>query len=121
MGEFSDLMMSTNQQSSDGFYSRYVADIQARIIQNADLEFQCLRREHLRTKKPMVVLTNMISERINDLQTHILESRLFDQTALRNAGIREYLPQSIVQSVGFDNIMHRVPESYLRHIFAGQL
>lgn len=57
--------------SPSKFYSDYVKDIQERIAENAALEFSCIWKEHQRLggSKSRTLLSDLLSEKINDLTT----------------------------------------------------
>lgn len=40
------------------FYERYVAEVQAKVVENATLEFECLWQEHRRSGTPISILSD---------------------------------------------------------------
>lgn len=64
-------MTFPGQSSPSKFYSDYVKDIQDRIAENASLEFGCIWKEHQRLggSKSRTLLSDLLSEKINDLTT----------------------------------------------------
>jgi hypothetical protein len=64
-------LMTFPDGSPSKFYIDYVEDIQNRIAENAALEFSCIWKEHQRLggAKPRTLLSDLLSERINDLTT----------------------------------------------------
>lgn len=69
----------------------------------------------------MSLLTDSISKRINDLQTEILASQLWDDEELRAKVLKDFIPPSMQEAVGLDAILQRVPPAYLQHMFAAAL
>jgi glutamate dehydrogenase len=102
------------------FYQRYVREVQARIEHNARLEFECLWREHERTRIPRCVLTDKISEKINSLDSFVGQA-LWDIEPVRRRVLEEALPKLLLELVGLDNILRRVPEPYLRAIIGSYI
>ena len=56
---------------------RYAQEIVTRIEADADLEFECIWKEHERTGMPRFRLTDIVSEKINDLNDFINKSPLW--------------------------------------------
>lgn len=53
------------------FYKDYVQEVQDRIAENAHLEFQCIWKEMQSTKMKSSVLTDLLSDKINNLNDFI--------------------------------------------------
>ncbi|KAF0752422.1 hypothetical protein AaE_006041, partial [Aphanomyces astaci] len=99
----------------------YVAEVQARIDHNAHQEFECLWREHQRSGTPYAILTNLLSERITDLSVTIQDSSLYEQQGLRDLILDGGFPKALTALLSRDELVKRLPESYLRALFASQL
>jgi len=123
MGEedFSKHMMVKDMKNVPNFYSSYVKEIQEIIERNADLEFECIWKQHLKTGTPRFLLTDLISDKINNLNDMINNSALYDNIELRNRVLLHALPKSLVSTVGLANVTKRVPDNYLRAIFSSNL
>jgi NAD-specific glutamate dehydrogenase len=82
-------------QSPPAFYQSYVKDIQAKIRDNAALEFSCIWKEHARLggAKPRALLSDELSTKINDLQTELESSDLFEDLPTRRAVLSHAIPQ----------------------------
>lgn len=110
---------------SDGkvpeFYTAYVKEVQGIIQENARLEFEALWRENAITGKPRSVLSDDLSNAINDLTEELSSSTLWDDVEFRNAVLSEVLPKTLQKVIGLDNILSRVPTNYLRAIFGSYL
>jgi glutamate dehydrogenase len=105
------------------FYRRYVAEVQRIIEANAALEFECLWREHDRTGTPYTLLSDQLSSKITALSTKIEASdSLWGNTALRGLVLRDALPKTLTELVGgYDVVLGRLPENYLRALFGSRL
>ena len=102
-------------------YDQYAREIQGRIIENADLEFECIHREHERTGIPRYILTDKVSNKINTLNDFIHASNLWENPALRTVVLKELLPKKLQELVGFEKIVETAPESYLKASFSAYL
>jgi len=80
------------------FYKEYVQQIQERIEENAQLEFECIWREHERTKLPRCVLTDKVSEKINGLNDIIGSSSLYQSHDVRNLVFSLAIPKKITRN-----------------------
>jgi len=118
--EFSAHMMVTGSHTP-AFYTKYVEHVKNVIALNARLEFECIWREHEASNVPYVILTDKVSEKINELENTISRSPLWNQIHLRKRILTEALPPLLVELLGLEKILARVPEAYLRAIFGGFL
>lgn len=106
------------------FYKRYVEEIQRRVVDNAKAEFDCIHfnwsawREHEATKKPRTVISNQLSDKINQLDDYIRSTSMFDVESTRLAVMHKALPKTLLQEVGIKEVLERVPEAYQRAIFS---
>ncbi|CAK5130100.1 unnamed protein product [Aphanomyces euteiches] len=119
--EFAQHMAVVAGKPKPEFYQKYVAEVQTRIDNNAAQEFECLWKEHQRSKTPYAILTNLLSERITDLSVAIQESSLYEQKALRELILDGGFPKTLTALISRDELVKRLPESYLRALFASQL
>jgi glutamate dehydrogenase len=107
----------THMRKSGGvapeFYARYVVDTKHRIRVNADSEFNCLWRESKRLGKPMSIVSDMISNRINELNAKLKSSGMWDNPALVREVLAEVAPKSLQNLLGIETIISRLPKSYL--------
>jgi len=67
-------LMTFPDGSPTDFYANYVRDVQARISENASLEFSCIWKEHFRlagskAAGSRTLLSDLLSESINTLTT----------------------------------------------------
>jgi glutamate dehydrogenase len=102
------------------FYQAYVKEIQAKIVENAALEFDCIRREHSRpgSTKPRTLISDELSSTLNNLQAELESSDLFEDIASREGVLNKAIPQTLVKQVGLDVLMKRLTEPYQRALFS---
>lgn len=105
------------------FYRRYVAEVQAIIEANAGAEFECLWREHGRSGTPFTLLSDQLSSKIVTLSTSIERSQsLWANARLRSLILSSALPASLTELVGgYEALVSRLPEHYLRALFGSAL
>jgi glutamate dehydrogenase len=123
---FTDEEFGKNMQVTDGvvpeFYAAYITQVHEIIERNAALEFECLWREHARCGQPISTLSDDLSLAILRLNAELQEAGvLWENEALRRLIIREALPPLLVERIGLDVILKRLPESYLRALFGSNL
>ncbi|RLV93445.1 hypothetical protein JA1_002529 [Spathaspora sp. JA1] len=104
-------------------YTDYVKNVQNRIVQNAELEFEALWKLHEDTGKPFTILSDELSVAINKLGDELSNSKELwdDDVEFRNAVLFDSLPPLLLEKIGIENILTRVPEAYLKAIFATHL
>lgn len=102
------------------FYQSYVRDIQQKITENAAAEFQCIWKEHARLQgtKPRTTISDELSSTLNNLQAELESSDLFDDLPSRRGVIKRAIPQTLVDKVGLDALLERLPEPYQRALFS---
>jgi glutamate dehydrogenase len=117
--EYVDLMIFKDGKPSD-FYAAYVRDIQATITANAAAEFACIWREHARLggAKPRTLISDELSATLNALQAELERSDLFDDAPSRTGVMGRAIPRTLVDKVGLDALLRRLPEPYQRALFA---
>lgn len=103
------------------FYKAYVKEVQAKIRENARLEFEAIWREHEATGIPRSVLSDKLSVAITDLDEQLQHSDLWKDERIRRSVLKDALPKLLVDRIGLDTIMERVPDTYLRAIFGSYL
>jgi glutamate dehydrogenase len=119
--EFSEHMMVKDMKNFPPFYQQYVQEIQDIIARNADLEFECLWREHQATGRPNALLSDEVSEKIVSLSANIAHSSLWQNVPLRSKVLGEAIPKGLQGLIGLDVLLQRVPEAYLQSIFGAYL
>ncbi|KAG1822705.1 NAD-specific glutamate dehydrogenase [Suillus subaureus] len=117
--EYLDLMIFKDAKPSE-FYQKYVKEIQEKISENAAAEFHCIWREHARLQgaKPRTQISDELSMRLNNLQAELELSDLFDDVPSRRGVMRRAIPTTLVDQVGLDALLERLPETYQRALFS---
>jgi len=115
---FARNMSVTDKKNPPQFYSDYVKQICAHVENNADLEFECLHKEHKRTGRPRFLLTDQVSDKINNLVMLIQSSNLYEDKKLRATVLKRAIPSKLLQEATLEGLLERVPDSYLRATFA---
>lgn len=103
------------------FYNEYVREVQAKICENARLEFEAIWREHEETGVPRSILSDKLSNAIITLDEELQHSELWTNETIRHAVLKDALPNLLLQKIGLDTIISRVPDTYLRAIFGSYL
>ncbi|KAF2687961.1 NAD-specific glutamate dehydrogenase-like protein [Lentithecium fluviatile CBS 122367] len=103
------------------FYNKYVKQVQAVIQNNARLEFEAIWREHQITGERRSILSDTLSIAITKLDEELQSTDLWQNVAFRKSVLSEALPNLLLEQIGLEKIMERVPENYLRAIFGSYL
>ncbi|KAI9673944.1 MAG: NAD-dependent glutamate dehydrogenase [Caeruleum heppii] len=103
------------------FYTQYVKEVQETVKRNAALEFEAIWREHQATGLPRSVLSDTLSVAITKLDEELQNTELWNKKDLRRSVLEDALPQLLLEKVGLETILKRVPEKYLRAIFGSYL
>ncbi|WFD21466.1 glutamate dehydrogenase [Malassezia equina] len=115
----SNMLFVNNEPTS--FYMNYVHDIQDIIGRNAEGEFEAIWREHEETSKPRSMISTELSTTLNSISQDIENTNLYDQECLRKTVLSHVFPATLVQQVGINELIQRVPASYLKSAFAAQV
>lgn len=114
--------MSVNEDGEvPKFYQEYVQEIQNRVEADARHEFNCIWKEHQRTGEKRFVLTERVSDKINELNDFVQASVLYDNPQIRSNVLQVAIPHTLTAFLGLDEILRRVPETYIKAIFAAYL
>ncbi|KAF2197981.1 NAD-dependent glutamate dehydrogenase [Delitschia confertaspora ATCC 74209] len=103
------------------FYNEYVKEVQSIIKNNARLEFEAIWREHQATGEPRSILSDTLSIAITKLDEELQNTSLWDNFEFRKSVLKEALPKLLLEYIGLEKIMERVPDNYLRAIFGSYL
>lgn len=107
--------------NAPAFYKAYVKEVQAKICENARLEFEAIWREHEATGIPRSILSDKLSVAITTLDEELQHSDLWKSEKIRRVILRDALPQLLLDKIGLDTIIERVPDAYLCAIFGSYL
>ena len=103
------------------FYKAYVKEVQETIKENARLEFEAIWREHKESKIPRSTLSDTLSVAITKLDEELQKTDLWKNEKLRRSVLEDALPRLLLEKIGLDLIIERVPDNYLRAIFGSYL
>ncbi|KAH9892917.1 NAD-specific glutamate dehydrogenase-like protein [Xylariomycetidae sp. FL2044] len=103
------------------FYKAYVQQVQETICNNARLEFEAIWREHEQTKEPRSKLSDTLSNAITGLDEELQKSDLWEDHEIRAKVLADALPKLLLDKIGLETIIQRVPDAYLRAIFGSYL
>ncbi|KAF2876732.1 NAD-specific glutamate dehydrogenase [Massariosphaeria phaeospora] len=103
------------------FYNNYVKEVQKTIQNNARLEFEAIWKEHQVTGEPRSILSDTLSVAITKLDEELQSTDLWNNMEFRKSVLNEALPNLLLEQIGLDKIMERVPNNYLRAIFGSYL
>jgi len=117
--EYTELMIFKDGKPSQ-FYQNYVKDIQAKITENAASEFSCIWKEHARLRgvKPRTTISDELSQTLNNLQAELEGSDLYDDVPSRNGVMHRAIPKTLVDQIGLETLLKRLPEAYQRALFS---
>jgi glutamate dehydrogenase len=122
---FNDAEFDTHMCVKDGqvpeFYRKYIDEVHAIIERNAASEFETIWREAERTSLPKSVISDNISFAIVRLNEELQHTSLWDNVALRRIVLQEALPKLLLETLGCDKILSRLPEPYARAYFGAYL
>jgi glutamate dehydrogenase len=121
--EFQEHMCVRDDGSIPGFYSQYVDEIINIVEANARKEFEYIwdiayAGDQKGDRKRSTDCTDALSGAMNDLNDTVSASNLYDNVPLRNLVLSSHIPECLVNKVGMETIIERVPENYLRAIFS---
>jgi len=119
--EFPRLMTTPPGKREPAFRRQYIQEIIEIVRKNAGNEFRALWREYKASARPLSTLSDLLSNNINRVTDKVYRSSLYEDRRLRETIIQSHCPLSLVKRVGMKTIMKRVPEIYLRSIFASAL
>ncbi|MCJ1237717.1 NAD-dependent glutamate dehydrogenase [Varicellaria rhodocarpa] len=103
------------------FYTAYVEEVQEVIKRNAALEFEAIWREHQQTGIARSTLSDTLSIAITKLDEELQNTELWRNIELRRSVLQDALPRLLLEKIGMDLIIERVPDNYLRAIFGSYL
>ena len=117
----SDELMCVKDGMSSEFRQKYIHEIIEDIKGNASKEFEVIWKENKAKGIPRAILTDVISEKINRIKDAVAASDLFANKVLVKKVIAKGIPPTLVEKVGVDKILKRIPETYLKALFASRL
>ncbi|EFR05175.1 NAD-specific glutamate dehydrogenase [Nannizzia gypsea CBS 118893] len=118
---FTEHMCVAKDGTPPPFYDAYVREVQETIKRNARLEFEAIWRENELTGTPRSVLSDTLSLAITQLDEELQKSELWDNIPLRKATLKDALPKLLIEKIGLETLLERIPDNYLRSIFGSYL
>jgi len=118
---FIENMCHNTRGEAPEFYKAYVKEVQNTICNNARLEFEAIWRENEATGVPRPILSDKLSVAITTLDEELQQSDLWKNDKIRRSVLQDALPGLLLDKVGLETIMERVPDAYLRAIFGSFL
>ncbi|ORY27092.1 glutamate dehydrogenase [Naematelia encephala] len=117
--EYLELMIFKDGKPSP-FYQSYVKDIQQKICENAAAEYSCITKEWHRSKgtKSRTSISDALSSSLNELQNELEVSDLYENLQSRKNVLSRAIPKTLVDKVGLDTLMTRLPEQYQRAVWS---
>jgi len=103
------------------FRQKYIEQILEIIRENASLEFEVIWKENKAKRIPRAVLTDLISDKINQIKDAIYKSDLFQNKALVKKVCTRCCPSTLGELVGYDRLSKKVPAAYMKALFASRL
>ncbi|KAJ3183114.1 NAD-dependent glutamate dehydrogenase [Geranomyces variabilis] len=119
--EFAENMQVKNPASPPAFYVDYVKAVHGIIEKNAELEFEAIWREAARTGLPKSILSDTLSTAIVKLNAELQLTTLWDNVPLRLLVLTEAFPNILLEKLGLETLLKRVPEQYVKAIFGSYL
>ncbi len=116
-----DAHMRAKDKDISEFMKSYVDEVIKIINYNARTEFELLWSENEQKGIPFTHLTNIVSRKINDITDAIFNSDLPANNKLKEKVVKDYTPKPLLDLIGMENILKRVPENYLNAIVAAKL
>ncbi|KAJ3036171.1 NAD-dependent glutamate dehydrogenase [Rhizophlyctis rosea] len=122
---FTDDEFSEHMQVKNGvtpaFYADYIKAVHGIIEKNAELEFEAIWRESNRTKKPKAIVSDELSFAIIKLNADLQHTTLWENVPLRLVVLTEAFPNILLDKLGLETLLKRVPETYVKAIFGSYL
>lgn len=105
---FEDNMCVKEDGTIPVFYTEYVKQVQDVIRRNARLEFEAIWREHEETGLPRSTLSDRLSLAITKLDEELQNTQLWENIPLRQAVLKDALPNLLLEKIGLETILERV-------------
>jgi glutamate dehydrogenase len=120
-GEFEEHMCVKKDQPAPAFYEAYVKEVQNIIERNAQLEFKALWDEHKKTETAISILSDELSNAIVHLNEQLQSTGLWDNHELRESVLKKAFPKLLLDKLGLETLLKRIPENYVKAIFGAML
>lgn len=123
---FSDEEFAEHMEVKQGgivppFYQDYIKTVHNVIEKNAELEFECIWREHKKTGTPRSIISDESSYAIVKLNEELQQTPLWENIPLRRRVLQDALPKILLDKLGLDKLLERIPTNYISAIFGSHL
>ncbi|KAI9485710.1 MAG: Glutamate/Leucine/Phenylalanine/Valine dehydrogenase-domain-containing protein [Benjaminiella poitrasii] len=119
--EFAEHMSVKDEKNKPPFYEAYVKEVQEIIERNAAHEFEALWKEHKKTGTAISILSDELSNAIVQLNEQLQNTSLWDNQLLRGTVLKRAFPKLLLEKLGMETLLKRVPENYVKAIFGATL
>lgn len=85
------------------------------------LEFEAIWQEAEKSKKPKSLITDDLSFAIVKLNEELRATELWSNIPMRNSVLKAALPKLLLNKLGLETLLQRVPEAYMQAIFGAFL
>jgi glutamate dehydrogenase len=120
--QFREHMCVGTDGSVPEFYEQYAQEICEIVESNAAKEFEYIWANAYggpkQLRKRSTETTDSLSAAINNLNDTVGASDLYEDAALRSKILASHIPKCMIEKVGMEQILDRVPENYLKAIFS---
>jgi len=103
------------------FRKEYVKQVVKIIRENASREFETMYVEKQRAEMPYTLLSDLLSNKINRLTDQIAASGLHKNRELLKKVVANYVPDVLLEKLGIETLIKRIPMMYLKAIMATEL
>ena len=114
-------LMTVKNKKVPAFRKTYIQEIIEIIKLNVSLEFEIIWMENQEKGTPRSVLTEVLSRKINEVADAVYASDLFKNKRLFKKVIECCCPRTLIDTIGFAAILKRIPDPYLKAVFASRL
>lgn len=118
--EFEELICVKDHEVHE-FRKEYVQQVVRIIRENASREFRAMVLEKQRTNMAFTLLSDQLSNKINRLTDQIAASGLHKNRVLLKKVVARYVPPVLLEKLGIEKLIKRVPLMYLKAIMATEL
>jgi len=119
--DFTKHMCVTDPSNPPSFYTEYVQEVKHTIEENARLEFECIWEENKKTGIANSILSDQLSNTINQMADQMETSGFWEDEAFRKLILSRAFPKVLLKVNGYEKMTDNVPVPYLKAIFHSYL
>ncbi|KAI8824995.1 Glutamate/Leucine/Phenylalanine/Valine dehydrogenase-domain-containing protein [Fimicolochytrium jonesii] len=113
--------MQVKPNHTPQFYLDYVKAVHTILEKNAELEFEAIWKEAARTGRAKSIISDQLSTAIVKLNAELQQTTLWNNVPLRLIVLAEAFPNILLEKLGLETLLKRVPEQYVKAIFGSYL